>query len=178
MNPSAESTMSDAATTNRTMPDEPPTATLVPPVAGRPPARVSVTWAGDHRFDAGRAGGPTIRLDASATTGPSPVDGLISALGACVSVDIVDILAKRRTPVSALRIDVSGARANAVPASLTSVQLDVHVDGEGIERVHAERAVELAVTKYCSVRDSLRADIDVRWTVVINGAAPDDAANG
>ena len=37
--------------------------------------------------------------------------------------------------------------------------------GVGIERVHAERAIELAVTKYCSVRDSLDAQMPVEWTL-------------
>jgi putative redox protein len=39
--------------------------------------------------------------------------------------------------------------------------------GAGVERAHAERAVELAVTKYCSVRDSLDPAIPVTWAVVL-----------
>ena len=39
------------------------------------------------------------------------------------------------------------------------------VDPSGIERVHAERAIELAVTKYCSVRDSLDPNLPVEWSL-------------
>jgi putative redox protein len=39
--------------------------------------------------------------------------------------------------------------------------LTFRITGAGIERVHAERAVELAVNKYCSVRDSLDPAIPV-----------------
>lgn len=134
---------------------------------GKPPSRVVMRWAGEHRFDIGREGGPTIRLDSDAETGPSPVDGLMASLSACVSTDVVDILAKRRTPVEELTVHATGARANAVPARITHVHLQVHIRGAGIERVHAERAVELAVTKYCSVRDSLHPDIPVEWEVVL-----------
>ena len=135
----------------------------------RPPARVRVAWAGAHRFDAGRPGGPTVRLDASGETGPSPVDGLLSALAACTAVDVVDILAKRRTPLEALAVDVAGHRVSTVPRRLERVRLAYALDGAGVERVHAERAVELAITKYCSVRDSLAPDIVVEYEVTVNG---------
>ena len=136
----------------------------------RPDNRVQLTWAGDHRFDAGRPGGPQVRIDASAKTGPSPVDALLIALGACTSVDVVDILAKRRTPVEALSIEVQGERKESVPRRVVKAHLVYRIDGAGIERAQAERAVELAVTKYCSVRDSLDPAIPVTWSVVLNGA--------
>ena len=141
--------------------------------AGKPPARVTVTWAGDRRFDAVRAsGGPAIRIDASAETGPSPVDTLVSALASCTAVDVVDILAKRRTPVETLVIDAEAQRFGGVPGRLTAVELVYRMRGAGIERVHAERAIELAVTKYCSVRDSLDPQLPVTWRLELEGEAP------
>jgi putative redox protein len=130
---------------------------------------VHVVWQGDHRFDAGRPGGPTIRIDASAKTGPGPVDSLISALASCTAVDVVDILAKRRTPAASLTIDVKAARADATPKRLIGVLLTYTITGEGIDRANAERAIELSVTKYCSVRDSLDPNLPVRWTLTLNG---------
>ncbi|MGZ8455699.1 MAG: OsmC family protein [Gemmatirosa sp.] len=144
-------------------------ASPAPAPAGKPPARVQVTWAGEGRFDAGRPGRETIRLDSSARTGPSPVDGLVSALAACTGVDVVDILAKRRTPVEAMTIDAEAQRFAGVPGRLTAVELVYRLRGAGIERVHAERAIELAVTKYCSVRDSLRPDLPVTWRLELHG---------
>ena len=132
---------------------------------------VRLTWDGERRFDAGRLGGPTNRLDGDALTGPSPVDALISALAACSAIDLVDILAKRRTPVSSLVIDAVGARAHTIPKRVTAVDLTFHVNGDGIDRSHAERAVELAVTKYCSVRDTLDAELPIRYVVALNGVA-------
>lgn len=140
-------------------------------MSGTIPAAVQVVWAGEGRFDAGRADGPSIRLDSSASTGPSPVDALLSALGSCVSVDVVDILAKRRTPVASLMVDVQAERVDGTPKRLARATLNFAITGVGIERVHAERAIDLAVTKYCSVRDSLRTDIPVDWTLTLNGEA-------
>ncbi len=135
-----------------------------------PHNRVQLKWAGDHRFDAGRPDGPQIRVDASAQTGPGPVDTLLIGLGACTGVDVVDILAKRRTPVESLGIEVQGERREQTPRRVMKAHLIYRIDGAGIERVHAERAVELAITKYCSVRDSLDPAIPVTWSVVVNGA--------
>ena len=126
-----------------------------------------VRWAGAHRFDTGRPDGPSARLDGSGATGQSPVDAVLSALAACSAGDVVDILAKRRTPVESLEIDVAGDRADGVPRRLTHIRMSFRITGPGIEHVHAERAVELAVTKYCSVRDSLDRGIPVEWTVTV-----------
>jgi putative redox protein len=139
------------------------------PATPKPPNRVHVEWAGDRRFDAGRPGGPTLRLDGDGESGQGPMDAVLSALASCVSVDVVDILAKRRTPVERLGVDVTGERVTTIPRRLRRVLLDFHIDGAGIERAQAERAIDLAITKYCSVRDSLSPEIEVEWTLTLNG---------
>jgi putative redox protein len=138
--------------------------------AGKPPSRVAITWAGEGRFDAGKPGRPTIRLDTRGVAGPGPVDTLMCALAACTAEDVLGYLDKRRTPVRAIRIEAEGTRANAVPARVVSVQLTYYIDGDGIEREHAERAVDLALNKYCSVKNSLDPEIPVATKVVVNGS--------
>jgi putative redox protein len=128
-------------------------------------ATIRLEWSADHRFSAGKPGRPSILIDGDGQAGPSSVDTLLAALAACTSVDVVDILAKRRTPVSSLAVDVVARRVDTIPRRLEHVMLNFSIGGNGIERVHAERAVELAVTKYCSVRDSLRPDVPVEWTI-------------
>lgn len=137
--------------------------------APKPHATVHLEWQGDRRFDAGRPGGPTLRLDGDGATGQSPVDAVVSALAACTAIDVVDILAKRRTPLATLSIDAVGTRADSTPRRIVAVDFTYHLAGDGVERVHAERAVELAITKYCSVRDSLDAGIPINYRVILNG---------
>ena len=145
--------------------------TTAMPVVGKPPATVQVTWSGDHVFDGVRvSGGPAITMDSSGKQGPSPVDTLLCALAGCTGVDVVDILAKRRTPVSALSIDVEGQRFSGTPGRLTKIHLVFRVAGADVERGHAERAVELAVTKYYSVRDSLDPAMPITWALELNGS--------
>lgn len=134
------------------------------PAAGRP-ATITVNWDGEQRFDAARSGRPPIKLDGSGTAGPSPVDGLLASLAACAGIDVAEILTKRRTPPTSMRVDVVGRRVDTTPRRLEHVTLNFHITGAGIDRANAERAIDLAVNKYCSVRDSLRPDVPVEWTL-------------
>jgi len=131
------------------------------------PSLIHVEWVGKHQFEAGRPNGPTARIDGDGETGQSPPETLLSALATCVSYDVVDIMAKQRTPVKALSIDVVGERVDTIPRRYKNITLNFHVAGKGIEKDQVLRAIELAATKYCSVRDSLRSDIMVAWTVEI-----------
>ncbi len=137
------------------------------PTAGdpRPPSRVRVKWAGEQLFDTGRENGPVARFDGDGKTAQTPPEALLSALASCVSVDIIAMLAKRRTPVESLEVNVVGERVDTTPRHFRHITLSFSIRGNGIERGHAERAIELSITKYCSVRDSLRADIKVDWTL-------------
>jgi putative redox protein len=132
-------------------------------------SRVEVTWVGEHRFDTGRPGGPTSRFDGEGITGQSPVDALLSALAACSAVDVVDIMAKRRTPVERLRVEGRGERREELPRRFMKVELRYIVDGAGIDAVHVERAVALSHEKYCSVAATLAPDLEVRSIAVVNG---------
>jgi putative redox protein len=78
-------------------------------------------------------------------------------------------MSKRRTPLASLDIDVRGERADTVPARLTSIAMIYRLAGDGIDRENAERAIDLALNKYCSVRDSLDPAIPIEWTLILNG---------
>jgi len=132
------------------------------------PNRVKVDWKGEHMFEAGREGRPSVRIDGDGAGAPSPVDTLLIALGSCLSVDVLDILGKRRTPVETYSLEVVGDRVDSIPRRLKHVNLNFRIVGSRIERAQAERAIELAVTKYCSVRDSLAPDIPVEWNLSLN----------
>ena len=133
------------------------------------PSLIHVTWAGDHQFDAGRPGGPTAHIDGDGKTGQSPPETLLTALATCVSYDVIDILAKQRTPVESLEIDVVGERVDTVPRRYTHITMNFRMGGKGLDKEHALRAVELSANKYCSVRETLRPDLQIDWTVEITG---------
>jgi putative redox protein len=134
-----------------------------------PHAAIEVDWIGGSEFEAHRAGGPKIRIDGDSRSAPSPFDALLAALASCAATDVVSILTKQRTPARALKVTVEAQRVDATPRRLAAATLHFSVTAPGTTQSKVERAVELAVTKYCSVRSSLLAEVPVTWTVALSG---------
>lgn len=128
---------------------------------------IEVRWVRGVAFEAGRPQGPRIAIDGDAQTAPSPFDALLAAIASCASVDVVTILEKQRTPVHALEVRIEANRVASIPRRLASANLRFSITAPGTTIEKATRAVELSVTKYCSVRSSLIADAPVTWTVEI-----------
>lgn len=128
---------------------------------------IEVRWLRGVTFEAGRPQGPSIAIDGDAQTAPSPFDALLAAIASCASVDVVTILEKQRTPVHALEVRIEANRVESIPRRLASANLLFSISAPGTTIEKARRAVELSVTKYCSVRSSLIADAPVTWTVEI-----------
>jgi putative redox protein len=138
---------------------------MIHPTATIAHAPIEVQWVGGANFEAGRTDGPRIHIDGDAQTAPSPFDALLAAIATCASVDVVTILEKQRTPVKALSVLVEANRVDSTPRRLSSAHLRFSITAPGTTVEKARRAVELSVTKYCSVRSSLIADASVGWTV-------------
>jgi putative redox protein len=127
---------------------------------------VVVVWEGGKRYRGGVPGGESIVLDGDRAAGPSPVDSLLVALASCSAIDVVEILEKRRTPASSLRVHLEFSRAPSPPRRLTEVRAHFAV-ATASEANHVERAIELSFHKYCSVASSLAPDTQLSWSLQI-----------
>jgi putative redox protein len=136
--------------------------------AGPVITKTEVTWRGERLFDAGPSGRQH-RIDAGAKEAPGPVETLLGSIATCSSVDIIDIIAKRKTPIERLSVTVVGERRPEYPRRLMKLHLEYTIDGAGIEREHAERAMQLSFERYCSVAASLAPDIVVDASLTLNG---------
>jgi putative redox protein len=146
-----------------TPPNRPSGAMIAPVIT-----RSEVTWRGEKLFDAGPAG-RTHRIDASAKEAPGPVETLLSALVACSAVDVLDIIAKRKTPVERMTVSIAAERRPEFPRRVQRADIELRIDGVGIEREHAERAIQLSFERYCSVASSLAPDIIIETRLTLNG---------
>ena len=140
------------------------TATPTKPVI----TKTRAVWRGEHRFDAGPEG-RTAPVDADSKTAPGPVETLLNALATCSAVDVLDVLAKRRTPAERLVVNVTATRRTEAPRRVERVDVEFVIDGDGILVEHAERAIQLSFEKYCTVAASLAPDIVAETTLVLNG---------
>jgi putative redox protein len=129
---------------------------------------IEVDWLGGSEFEAHRSGAaPKIRIDGDARTAPSPFDALLAAIATCAATDLVAILEKQRTPAKALHVTIEARRVGTTPRRLASAKLHFAVTAPGATQAKTARAVELSVTKYCSVRSSLIEDAPVTWTFAL-----------
>ena len=147
-----------------TRPPRPPAR----PSVGNPIARSHAVWRGDLRFEAG-VDERTQAIDGNSKTAPSPVETLLNSIGTCAATDVVDILAKQRTPLSRLEVDVTATRRAEFPRRIMMLEVVFTLDGEGIEMDQAERAIKLSIEKYCTVAASLAGDILFTSVLVLNG---------
>jgi uncharacterized OsmC-like protein len=68
-----------------------------------------------------------------------------------------------------LRVEVTGVRREKPPRRFTRIELDFRIEGATVERVHAERGLNLAFAGYCTVAASLAPDIELWASVTLNG---------
>ena len=132
--------------------------------------RSEATWRGDRSFDAGPAG-RTHLIDGAAKRGPGPVETLLNAIATCSSLDVIDIIAKRRTPVEKLSVKITAHRRPDYPRRVMRLEMDFVIDGSEIEAEHAERAIHLSFERYCSVAGSLGPDIVAETRLILNGVS-------
>jgi putative redox protein len=129
----------------------------------------TVKWVSGEEFTAKLPSGHLVPFDADRkhNAAPGPMEILLGALGACTSVDVVMILAKKRQKLTSLEIDISGERANEPPKVWTKIEMVYRLAGT-LEDKAVRDAIELSQFKYCSVAAMLRktAEITYRFEIV------------
>jgi len=138
------------------------------PSTGNPIARSHAEWRGEQLFQVG-VGERTHAVDGRSKVAPSPVEALLGAVGTCAATDVVDILAKQKTPAQKLEVDVMAMRRAEFPRRVETLEVTFTIDGVGIERTAAQRAIDLSIQRYCTVAASLAGDIDMSSVLVLNG---------
>jgi putative redox protein len=128
-----------------------------------------VKWIAGEEFVAKMPSGHLVPFDADRkhNAAPGPMEMLLGALGACTSVDVVMILAKKRQRLTSLEVVVSGERASEPPTVWTKIDLVYRLSGS-VEEKAARDAIELSQMKYCSVAAMLRktAEITYRFEIL------------
>ncbi len=108
--------------------------------------------------------------DGGTAKGMRPMQTVLAALIGCSNVDVVSILKKQKQQINSMKIEVDGNRESGKEPSLwENIQLGFFLEGE-IDPGKAYRAVELSVTKYCSVAATLqKAGANISFQVTVNG---------
>jgi len=123
-------------------------------------------------FEAVNEQGSKVHLDASPDIGGTnqgmrPMQLLLAAMGGCSAIDLISILKKQKQDLKDIKITVQGEREkDAVPSLYTKVHAHFTLFGK-LDKEKVDRAVSLAVEKYCSVAKTLEAKATITHSVEI-----------
>jgi putative redox protein len=110
-------------------------------------------------------GGSGFALHVDEHSGPdaaSPMELVAMAAGACTAMDVIDILRKKKQDITNFEVNVTGVRQQEHPKKFTEMDLEYVVTGHQVDPKAVERAIELSLTKYCSVNKSLEGSVAIK----------------
>ena len=131
-------------------------------------------WMHDEVFQGTTEDGKSITLDGDSAHahGPSPMQAVLIALCSCTSVDVVNILKKKRQDLTALRVSANAVQAETPPRVFTHIKLTYSVRGR-LSRKAVEDAVSLSKNKYCSVSKMLEKATAIEYEIVYLDGEPE-----
>lgn len=103
----------------------------------------------------------TLQMDGSPEIGGinagfRPMQMLLAAAGGCSAIDVVGILIKQKQNPDDLMIEVTGEKVSVGTYSeFKSIHLHFIFKGEHLVENKLSRAIDLSLTKYCSVSKTL-----------------------
>ncbi|MBT1451934.1 OsmC family protein [Glaciecola sp. XM2] len=117
-------------------------------------------------FDGTMDSGETLHLDGSKKA-LSPMQAVLISVGACSSVDVVEIMRKARQGIESCECVLDATRAESPPRVFTHINAHYVVSGTNVNEKHLARAVQLSTEKYCSVMLMLNDKVDIKTTYEI-----------
>src|SRR5512135_2612888 len=92
-----------------------------------------ITWYGGDKFVGTDSTNHSVVISTPGEgVGMKPSELLLVALSSCTAVDVVDILAKKRTPLESLEISVSGEQDANPPWPFRKIHLKYMVKGKDL----------------------------------------------
>jgi len=88
--------------------------------------------------------------------GIRPKELLMLSLGGCTGSDVTSILSKKKIKLEGFEINITAESADEHPQVFTKMNLEYVFYGKNVPVKDVERAIELSLTKYCSVTAMLQ----------------------
>jgi putative redox protein len=123
----------------------------------------TITYAGDEFFIGTSPSGHAQAIDTKGDrkAAPTPMEMLLTAVGACTAVDVVSILEKKRQIVTDYKVEVTGTRRDENPRSYNKIHVHHIVYGRDVSAQAVEQAIKLSDEKYCSVAATVRPTAEI-----------------
>jgi len=127
----------------------------------------------DFHFEAKGASNIKISIDAAEAAGghnlgARPMELILMGLGSCSAIDIIGILKKQQQEIEDFQIEIDAdRRENELPAIFTKITVTYFVKGS-VDESKLKKAIDLSVTKYCSVTKILEKTAELNFTYQLN----------
>ena len=96
----------------------------------------------------------------------TPVESLFLAMAACTSMDVWNIMVKKRSGIKNLEARVEGEREKGYPKVFRKIKLLYIFHGE-VEEESCKKAVELSLSKYCSISNMIKEVAEIETEIEI-----------
>jgi len=129
--------------------------------------KAKLEWKEKMQF-VGQAGdSPSVILDnPDGKTGPTPMEMVLMGIAGCTAMDVISILRKKRADLTGFQVSITGERAEDHPKQYTKFLVEYVLEGRGLSSKDVERSIELSVTRYCSVINSMRAPVETSYRII------------
>ncbi len=122
----------------------------------------TVKWIGGKQFVGIDSTCHSVVLStADENVGIKPSELLLIAVASCSAVDVVEILQKKRMPITSLEISSSGEQDQDPPWTYRKIHLHFKLSGKNLTEKAVEQAIQLSEEKYCSVAATIRATAEI-----------------
>lgn len=127
----------------------------------------SAKWTEQMRFEGTANSGFPVLVDGDGKTANSPTELVLIALCGCTAYDVVNILRKKREPLTAVEVSAEAEKAENPPRVYTAIKLLYRIRGE-VSHKAVEDAVRLSKEKYCSVGAMLAKTAHITYRIEID----------
>ncbi|MDX2191053.1 MAG: OsmC family protein [Bacteroidota bacterium] len=101
--------------------------------------------------------------------GMRPMQVLLSSLGGCSSMDVLSILKKMQQEVTDYKVVMNGEREpNVEPSLFKDIHVHFELKGPNLDASKVQRAIDLSMTKYCSVAKTLEPTAKISYDFTID----------
>jgi putative redox protein len=122
--------------------------------------QISTEWKGNMHFES-TVNGHALRFDklpkhGGDDKGPRPKPVFLASIAGCSGMEIILILEKMHVRIEGLRIEIAGELNDGQPKVYKSVHVIYKVSAQASDQQKIERAINLAVEKYCGIISMVR----------------------
>jgi putative redox protein len=100
--------------------------------------------------------------------GSNPMELLLMSIAGCSGMDIVSILGKMQVRFQRFETTVEGERASDHPKVFKDIEVVYKFWGDSLPEDKLKRAVQLSMTKYCSVANMVDKAANLTYRIEIN----------